>query len=73
MVTAQDVAAISAPKQSKRFSHQKRGDKATDDTAECCYPAVNSQGAFCRDGTVGTPYCGIGPCNEFGCNCEYGT
>ena len=26
----------------------------------------------CSDGTTGTPYCGKGPCNMFGCNCDGG-
>ncbi|XP_078608019.1 uncharacterized protein LOC144879976 isoform X2 [Branchiostoma floridae x Branchiostoma japonicum] len=26
----------------------------------------------CHDGTKGTPYCGYGPCNWFGCNCRGG-
>ncbi|XP_035663063.1 uncharacterized protein LOC118406825 [Branchiostoma floridae] len=26
----------------------------------------------CYDGTQGTPYCGYGPCNWFGCNCRGG-
>lgn len=35
--------------------------------AECCHP----NGAFgaCNDGTKGTPYCGKGTCDMFGCNC----
>ena len=30
------------------------------------------RGGHCLDGTLGTPYCGRGPCNFFGCNCDYG-
>jgi len=26
----------------------------------------------CLDGTAATPYCGNGPCNIFGCNCDNG-
>ena len=37
--------------------------------ADCC-PA--DAWGFCADGTRGTPYCGYGPCNIFGCNCDGG-
>ncbi|KAF4544418.1 uncharacterized protein LTHEOB_5988 [Lasiodiplodia theobromae] len=36
--------------------------------ADCCYK-VNGR---CRDGTVGTPYCGKGGCNWLGCDCAGG-
>ncbi|KIM72254.1 hypothetical protein PILCRDRAFT_829885 [Piloderma croceum F 1598] len=36
--------------------------------AECCpCPYIE-----CLDGTLCTPYCGYGPCNIFGCNCDNG-
>jgi hypothetical protein len=38
-------------------------------TADCCYKVTN---CCCRDGTAGTPYCGVGRCNIFGCNCRGG-
>ncbi|XP_019638342.1 PREDICTED: uncharacterized protein LOC109480560 [Branchiostoma belcheri] len=47
----------------------------------CCRATIRScSGWFwnrrctgrCRDGTGGTPYCGRGPCNWFGCNCNGG-
>ncbi|KAH9388474.1 hypothetical protein TYRP_023443 [Tyrophagus putrescentiae] len=27
---------------------------------------------YCGDCTLPTPYCGYGPCNIFGCNCDGG-
>ena len=43
----------------------------TSDTvnADCCYK-INR--CCCRDGTAGTPYCGVGRCNIFGCGCRGG-
>jgi hypothetical protein len=49
-------------------------------SADCCSPvcqAWNPVGPICYDwqcddGTRGTPYCGQGPCNIFGCNCDGG-
>ncbi|KAF8236672.1 hypothetical protein L208DRAFT_614043 [Tricholoma matsutake] len=37
--------------------------------AVCC-PCSSSN--YCLDGTPCTPYCGYGPCNIFGCNCDGG-
>ena len=37
--------------------------------AVCC--GANSN-RLCDDGTEGTPYCGRGPCNIVGCNCDNG-
>ncbi|TGZ79457.1 hypothetical protein EX30DRAFT_342336 [Ascodesmis nigricans] len=48
------------------------------DAQECCPGSrcPNSPPMFpipcCADGTQGTPYCGYGPCNIFGCNCDGG-
>ncbi len=36
--------------------------------AECC----PSHDLVCGDCTLGTPYCGKGKCNIFGCNCDGG-
>ncbi len=36
--------------------------------AECCY----AHNEYCKDCTMGTPFCGYGPCNEFGCQCRGG-
>ncbi|EDU48964.1 predicted protein [Pyrenophora tritici-repentis Pt-1C-BFP] len=33
----------------------------------CCYPDIYTT---CGDGTQGTPRCGIGNCNIFGCACD---
>lgn len=38
--------------------------------AVCC--RANGDG-ICGDGTTGTPYCGYGPCDWTGCNCDGGT
>ncbi|XP_078689871.1 uncharacterized protein LOC144921103 [Branchiostoma floridae x Branchiostoma belcheri] len=47
----------------------------------CCYARKTSCSGWiwnkrctgrCADGTQGTPYCGRGPCNIFGCNCNGG-
>ncbi|XP_078609213.1 uncharacterized protein LOC144880728 isoform X1 [Branchiostoma floridae x Branchiostoma japonicum] len=46
----------------------------------CCYPTplcigfnTNNQcKGRCQDGTSGSPYCGKGGCNIFGCNCYGG-
>jgi len=35
-------------------------------SAVCCRKACKDH---CMDGSIGTPYCGKGPCNIFGCNC----
>ncbi|KAA8619179.1 hypothetical protein Ptr902_03560 [Pyrenophora tritici-repentis] len=35
----------------------------------CCYPDIYTT---CGDGTQGTPRCGIGNCNIFGCACDGG-
>ena len=46
-------------------------DKAAGD---CCYKKggwVFGKGQ-CRDCTAGTPYCGVGRCNLFGCSCNGG-
>ncbi len=32
----------------------------------------NGGSPCCGDCTFGTPYCGRGPCNMFGCNCDGG-
>ncbi|XP_013416209.1 uncharacterized protein LOC106177849 [Lingula anatina] len=37
--------------------------------AVCC---GRYKGPFCKDCTKGTPYCGYGGCNIFGCACENG-
>lgn len=37
--------------------------------ADCCYKTSD---CCCRDGTAGTPYCGVSECNIFGCNCSGG-
>lgn len=37
---------------------------------ECCILPRGQH--FCRDGTPQTPYCGYGPCNIYGCNCQGG-
>eukprot|EP00058_Branchiostoma_floridae_P014360 XP_002599848.1 hypothetical protein BRAFLDRAFT_95538 [Branchiostoma floridae] len=50
------------------------------DSACCHAPKKHCSGWFfgrrctgrCHDGTQGTPYCGYGPCNIFGCNCRGG-
>ena len=36
--------------------------------AVCC----GATNGLCEDGTKGTPHCGRGPCNIFGCNCDNG-
>ena len=36
--------------------------------AVCC----GATNGLCEDGTKGTPNCGRGPCNIFGCNCDNG-
>ncbi len=36
--------------------------------AVCC----GATNGLCADGTKGTPHCGRGPCNIFGCNCDNG-
>ncbi len=42
--------------------------------ADCCKEDKVAIGVdLCKDGTVGTPYCGIGQYNIFGCNCDGGT
>ncbi|XP_078609212.1 uncharacterized protein LOC144880727 [Branchiostoma floridae x Branchiostoma japonicum] len=46
----------------------------------CCHAKATCRGWFwgrrctgrCPDGTPGTPYCGYGKCNLFGCNCNGG-
>ncbi|KAF8884357.1 hypothetical protein BD779DRAFT_1674171 [Infundibulicybe gibba] len=40
---------------------------------ECC-PCIHIRfrPRHCGDGTSCTPYCGYGPCNIFGCNCDGG-
>ncbi|KAE8155017.1 hypothetical protein BDV25DRAFT_146854 [Aspergillus avenaceus] len=38
-------------------------------TQACCYKVDKDR---CADGTAGTPFCGYGPCNIFGCACEGG-
>lgn len=51
--------------------------------AECCYshcvkwvpdPELGRVCVVekCGDGTEPTPFCGYGPCNIFGCNCDGG-
>lgn len=41
--------------------------------ADCCRETVEVNGEdICYDGTIATPYCGHGPCNIFGCNCDGG-
>lgn len=41
--------------------------------ADCCYPVCSTNGeCHCADGTPATPYCGVGKCNIFGCNCDGG-
>jgi len=40
-----------------------------DVSAECCY---GSDDDYCRDGSGASPYCGVGNCNFFGCNCAGG-
>ena len=37
--------------------------------ADCCPCWVST---VCNDGTECTPWCGYGPCNIFGCNCDGG-
>ncbi|KAF8884337.1 hypothetical protein BD779DRAFT_784310 [Infundibulicybe gibba] len=41
---------------------------------DCCHCIDASEGidGHCGDGTGCTPYCGYGPCNIFGCNCDGG-
>ncbi|KAF2668930.1 hypothetical protein BT63DRAFT_246062 [Microthyrium microscopicum] len=42
-------------------------------TADCCFPVSDDRNRlYCADGTLGTPYCGKGGCNRFGCNCDGG-
>lgn len=46
-------------------------------SADCCKAhCANGQRRceryICDDGTKATPYCGRGPCNIFGCNCNGG-
>ncbi len=36
---------------------------------ECCSTIYNN---YCADGTMGTPYCGLGSCDSVGCNCDGG-
>lgn len=36
--------------------------------ADCCYPFFTK----CGDCSAPTPYCGHGPCDIFGCNCDGG-
>ncbi|RWS09830.1 uncharacterized protein B4U79_11454, partial [Dinothrombium tinctorium] len=36
--------------------------------AVCC----RTTNGICADGKKGTPYCGYGSCNMFGCNCDGG-
>lgn len=38
-----------------------------------CEKSINRcQSEICKDGTVRTWYCGYGPCNIFGCDCNGG-
>lgn len=47
---------------------------------DCCGPLLCDEKniypllakCYCGDGTLATPYCGYGPCNIFGCNCDGG-
>ncbi|KAF8872354.1 hypothetical protein BD779DRAFT_1573267 [Infundibulicybe gibba] len=45
---------------------------ASNDCCDCFKPNPFNPGGFCADGTMCTPYCGYGPCNIFGCNCDGG-
>ena len=39
----------------------------------CCYSLTGDNVRYCQDGTrLKGHYCGYGPCNIFGCNCEGG-
>ena len=48
--------------------------------ADCCNPVKNCRTNFlgittcyaCGDDSMPTPYCGVGECNAFGCNCDHG-
>lgn len=35
----------------------------------CCHTEADG---LCDDGFPGTPYCGVGECNVYGCSCEDG-
>ena len=39
---------------------------------ECCPTRPCGSKSICADCSLGTPYCGRGLCNIFGCNCESG-
>lgn len=39
---------------------------ATKIAADCCHPVLG----MCNDDTPGTPYCGVGRCDSFGCKCD---
>ncbi|PLB39768.1 uncharacterized protein BDW47DRAFT_102375 [Aspergillus candidus] len=42
-------------------------------TQDCCHTVKGGKGhRWCADGTAGTPFCGKGPCNAFGCACKGG-
>ena len=36
-------------------------------TGICCYGQF--VGRYCKDCSIKTPYCGVGDCNFFGCQC----
>ena len=43
--------------------------EVTEISGACCYSDANNK---CGDCTDGTPNCGYGPCNFFGCACDGG-
>ncbi len=47
---------------------------ADDDVDEGCCPSLTkfNEELLCADGTAAAPFCGIGKCDDKGCNCEEG-
>ncbi|KAF8884349.1 hypothetical protein BD779DRAFT_1674166 [Infundibulicybe gibba] len=45
---------------------------ASDACCDCIDESLFTNNAHCGDGTSCTPYCGYGPCNFFGCDCDGG-
>ncbi|KAF8884353.1 hypothetical protein BD779DRAFT_1674168 [Infundibulicybe gibba] len=49
-----------------------RVQAASDACCGCPTDGFFASSNLCPDGTECTPYCGYGPCNVFGCNCDGG-
>ena len=48
------------------------GKKGLDIIMRKCHMDVYEASKYCMDCSLGTPHCGKGPCNLFGCACEGG-